>query len=172
MRDSVVEFIRLEHNDDIRVKNSRLAYVETLFIEKFCKYKPVHIEYDEYMHDIVYLRIIFKTSSNKFISFNIKEDSNHIHLSLPTFLNTLVDSPQSIYAYEYCKYSKSMGVYERLCETVNIKKENISTSAITMQTNLYLNILSDFISMAEIDKMVHTEFWPSIPFDYKDWVKN
>lgn len=157
MRSSIIEFIKLEHNDSIRDKNKHLSMIESLFLSSFKKYKPINIEYIEQNEDDYTLNLVFCCSTNKYICFEINEDSEEYTFSLPQIYNKQLDS--YINTYDFCMQQNEVVIYEKLCETMTISKQRISTRTLSTQIQNHLENLLYFTNIEEVDKILHTDYW-------------
>jgi hypothetical protein len=159
MRSSIIDFIKLEQNDSTRLKNKQLKLIVELIIDEFNKYQLINVEFNEGTTDNNSVNIIFKTSNNKYITFYIREDIDNFHISLFDIrkLNPKFDN---IFVYDYCQCRKQEKIFEKLRNFANIKKQMCTTDYIKCQTLNYSNSLKDFFNLEEVDKILHTDYWP------------
>lgn len=159
MRSSIIDFIKLEKNDSTRLKNKHLKLIVELIIDEFNKYQLINVEFNEGTTDNNSVNIIFKTSNNKYITFYIREDIDNFHISLFD-IRKLNPNLDNIFVYDYCQCRKQEKIFEKLCSLAHVKKTIYNSDQIKSQTLDYCKSLKDFFSLEEIDKILHTDYWP------------
>lgn len=166
MRDSVVEFIRLELNHNIRNTNKILSFIERFLLNTYKKYQFTKVEYISNQATRNAFNIHFQTFRNKLICFNVTEYNDGYYISMPFIIK---DNPyDTIRYYDYCQQRNLIELSDRINKLSYLGNNLCSIIDIKMGIEDYIKAISNFFNLEELDKILHTDYWPDdIIYDWR-----
>ena len=164
-------FIQLEINNNIRCKCKFLYKIEEIVSNTFRSYIINNIKYNA-NKDIssIYLYIELKTHNNKTILLSfVERNTDGIFIWPPHINYEDLQTHSTIILYNYLKYRgliKEKAEFDKYRILGNI---NSSNEEINEKLHNYLEVLLSVLKIDEVEKLIHTDYWIEVPFDYKDW---
>ncbi len=166
MRNNIIEYFLLELNNTIRKKNNILFLFECILLKTYNKYQVVNIEYISNQTTQNALNIYLKTSYNKLLCFNVTEYINGYYISIPFIIN--INPYLSIRYYDFCEQRNLIELFNKINKSSYLGNNQNTTTALTNKLVEYIKILEDFLTLEEVDKILHTDYWPDdIIYDWR-----
>lgn len=167
MRDSVVEFIRLELNHNIRNTNKVLSFIESILLSTYEKYKVINIEYISPGIKIYGFHIYFQSFRNKLICFRIQVYQGGYYISMPHI--TRITPYATIRIIDFCQQRNFAEILDNI-HKMSFLGDNENTE-VDIKRNLirFIQINTEFLALEEVDKMLHSDYWAEdIYFDWRE----
>lgn len=164
-------FIQLEINNSIRSKCKFLHTIETTVLNTFNSYIINNIKYnaDNNMSSI-YIYIELKTHNNKYMLLSfVEREFDGVFIWPPHIRYEDFKTNSTIILYNYLKYRGFMKERVEFDKYRIFGNINSSNEEIKEKLNNYLEVLLSVLKIDEIKKLLHTDYWIKVPFDYKDW---
>lgn len=158
---------QLELNNSIRKKSKFLSIMENTIIELFKGYEVYNITYSA-NQDMSgkYLDIEFKTAINRILRLQLVERNNEgIFIWAPLIIST----HSTIDLYDFLKYREHWNKYDEFNKYRIFGNINSSNEEINEKLHNYLEVLFSVLKIDEVEKLIHTDYWIEVPFDYKEW---
>lgn len=157
--------LKLELNNSIRNKSKFLLAIEKITIKFLGRYEVYNITYSA-NEDISgkYLEVEFKTRINKRLRLQFAEREKDGVFIWPPFI---FSNYGVLDLYEYLKYRELWNEYNEFNKYRIFGNINSSNEEIKEKLHNYLEVLLSVIKIDEIEKLLQTDYWIDVPFDYK-----